>query len=500
MSICSERVIEIKTPSHRLIKLTIFPLLILLSTFTVSFSQNNTDNRPSITARRALTPINVDGQLEEQVWSLVSMVNKTTAGTPNNSTNFGILWDADYLYISIRVLDQDLQHDSPDPSNDDSVAVYIDTDNNQNNSSSRDRYFVKGYSDPKLYERGENLNGVLHSAKDIVGGYTVSLAIPWSNLGVLPMAGTEIGIDIANNDDDNGADRDNQQVWVGAAANGSQTSQTALLTLVGETVGAPLPSTPSNLRVIAEPPAKIIVTWTDNSTDEDGFKVERSSDGKTFNQLGTIEKNVTTFEDRVGANVRYFYRVRAYNVIGNSDYSNIDSVTLFPPVPPVTIPLGMGWNLISLPLRPAQTEIEEVLSSIKGKYRAIFRWDNPEGRYQTYAPGAASNTLTSLVPGVGYWIYMTAPENLIIAGQPLSSPTALFKGWNLVGVNHVREIPVNQATASISEQLVSVYGFNNATGNYQTYEPSSGTLDLLTLKPGAGYWIYVNENITWTID
>lgn len=71
-------------------------------------------------------------------------------------------------------------------------------------------------------------------------------------------------------------------------------------------------------------PMSITLTWQDNSNNEDGFKVERGTDGVNFSQISQTAANIVTFVDNtVLANTRYYYRVRAFNSAGNSAYTNI---------------------------------------------------------------------------------------------------------------------------------------------------------------------------------
>src|SRR5207249_2824570 len=75
--------------------------------------------------------------------------------------------------------------------------------------------------------------------------------------------------------------------------------------------------------------AQLQVTWTNNSTNEDGFKIERSiGTTGTFVQIGVTGPDVTSYTDSGLANVTaYCYRVRAYNAAGDSDYSNVSCAT-----------------------------------------------------------------------------------------------------------------------------------------------------------------------------
>src|SRR5204863_4036667 len=84
----------------------------------------------------------------------------------------------------------------------------------------------------------------------------------------------------------------------------------------------------SNLAAAAASSSQIKLTWTDNSTNETGFKVERSTDGTTYAQVATVGANVTSYSDTgLAAGTKYSYRVRATNAAGDSAYSNVTNAT-----------------------------------------------------------------------------------------------------------------------------------------------------------------------------
>ncbi|WP_298607129.1 fibronectin type III domain-containing protein [uncultured Spirosoma sp.] len=97
-----------------------------------------------------------------------------------------------------------------------------------------------------------------------------------------------------------------------------------------ENPGTILPSPPTNLVATAISSSQINLTWTDASTNETGFDIERSSDGKSFTKITEVGANVTTYQNtNLTANTRYYYRIRAINQSGASPYSNIaDATTL----------------------------------------------------------------------------------------------------------------------------------------------------------------------------
>ena len=60
----------------------------------------------------------------------------------------------------------------------------------------------------------------------------------------------------------------------------------------------------------------IIITWTDNSTNETGYIIERSSTSSTTNfvVIGGVDANVLSFIDKnINRNITYYYRVKASN-------------------------------------------------------------------------------------------------------------------------------------------------------------------------------------------
>ena len=70
--------------------------------------------------------------------------------------------------------------------------------------------------------------------------------------------------------------------------------------------------------------AQLTLTWQDNSSDELGFKIERSINGGAFAEIASVAADVTTYVDtNVTAGSPHVYRVAAYNAIGNSPYSNV---------------------------------------------------------------------------------------------------------------------------------------------------------------------------------
>lgn len=82
------------------------------------------------------------------------------------------------------------------------------------------------------------------------------------------------------------------------------------------------PGAPSEL-VAAKMHGGLHVMWTDNSTDETGFELERKAGTGEFAKVATLPANADNkMDSTVTAGTTYTYRVRAIGPGGPSDWSN----------------------------------------------------------------------------------------------------------------------------------------------------------------------------------
>jgi len=90
-----------------------------------------------------------------------------------------------------------------------------------------------------------------------------------------------------------------------------------------------IPLAPTNLSVTVVSPTEVNLFWSDNSTDEIGYKIERKTANGNYLNIGSVAANVSSFKDNtLTAFLTYTYRVYAYNSAGNSiNYSNEVTIT-----------------------------------------------------------------------------------------------------------------------------------------------------------------------------
>ena len=108
------------------------------------------------------------------------------------------------------------------------------------------------------------------------------------------------------------------------------------------------PTAPNNLVATATSSSSIGLSWNHTSNDEYGFEVERAINGGTFNYIATLAANSTFYNDSgLRAKTNYVYRVRAYNFVDDSDYSNQSAATTLEgsAAPNATVNMAFGKTL-----------------------------------------------------------------------------------------------------------------------------------------------------------
>lgn len=122
--------------------------------------------------------------------------------------------------------------------------------------------------------------------------------------------------------------------WLTAASVGDFAGQDLAFLLEGEILEGT--SAPSALSAEINDDKQVALSWTDNSTNETGFIIERStSDSGPFTEIGIADANLTTFVDTevLEGDLRYYYRVIAEGPLANSEASATASVLTVPNAP-----------------------------------------------------------------------------------------------------------------------------------------------------------------------
>ena len=142
--------------------------------------------------------------------------------------------------------------------------------------------------------------------------------------------------------------------------------------------------------------------------------------------------------------------------------------------------LMIGWNLVSLPLTPSDNSLATVLASIDGNYDAVNSYNAATNEFED---------ATTMDPGTGYFIHMTAGDTWSYEGQAFNSMSeSLTTGLNCVGWENTNA-SLPDALSSIDYRYVSKWNANDQ--KYEVYDVNapSGFNDFDMMERGEGYFI-----------
>ncbi|MBA7615971.1 hypothetical protein ES703_23261 [subsurface metagenome] len=158
------------------------------------------------------------------------------------------------------------------------------------------------------------------------------------------------------------------------------------------------------------------------------------------------------------------------------------------------IELEEGWNLISLPLIPENTDIEAMTTSLTEcqKIRRYVPGATPPDDWLVYNYGfLGASSLLKMEDGYGYWVKMDADGSftfsgweLVAATDPPSVPPSydMVEGWNLIGFKSTTSSGIAAYLGGVAGTLDAIYGYRDGA----FFMPAE-------LEPGLGYWIAVTE-------
>ncbi len=144
----------------------------------------------------------IDGHLDETIWEITHPLIVNFGGS-DNTANFGLLWDDDYLYVGVEVADSMIINNRKQAFFDDGIEVCIDGNHDQSSGfDENDLQLVKAVKSYWVQEMNENVEGVVHKYKETANGYTMEFAIPWDIMNTTVESGKLVGFNLVVNDAD----------------------------------------------------------------------------------------------------------------------------------------------------------------------------------------------------------------------------------------------------------------------------------------------------------
>jgi predicted CXXCH cytochrome family protein len=258
------------------------------------------------------------------------------------------------------------------------------------------------------------------------------------------------------------------------------------------------PAAPSGLTATAASSNQINLTWTDNSNNETGFKVQRATNSGFTAGLTTfnVGENVIVYSSTgLNSSTTYYYRVLATNTVGDSAASNSASATT--QAPPVTVPAAPS-GLTATAASSTQVDLAWTDNSNNETGFKVQRATNSgfTAGLTTFnvGPNVTTYSNTGLTAGNTYYYRVLATNNV---GDSAASNSAS------VSTTPAPTLPAAPsgltATAASSTQINLTWtdNSNNETGFKVQRATNSGfTAGLTTFNIGANVTTYSNTGLT----
>ncbi len=192
------------------------------------------------------------------------------------------------------------------------------------------------------------------------------------------------------------------------------------------------------------------------------LQVATDSDFTAIAYEDTLLDSTSVFVETLENEKEYFWRVRALNEFGSSDWSSFWRFTTG--LYTLNVHMKNKWNLISIPVQVYSFAKNDIFS---GTTSPAFAY---EGMYVEY---------DTLQNGVGYWLRFNADNLTSFVGYPVTMNVInVNDGWNLIG-SISTPLSVSDLTSFPGGMITSpFYGYNAG------YTPTD------TLYPGFGYWVH----------
>jgi hypothetical protein len=239
---------------------------------------------------------------------------------------------------------------------------------------------------------------------------------------------------------------------------------------------------------VSDLPTDIRFEWTEEpSADTYLFQLGTSTN---FNNPLVSAETITEPSytvDQLNYSRRYYWRVRAENYGGLSEWSQVFTFTTLQLSDTLRVPLESNWNMISSYVEPDDPEIKSIFGSIQNS--SLFVKDKTGN---VYWPFVDIDEIDGWEITEAYQVYLDAPDTVFFIGSFVDASDIMYefnRGWNFPSYLQSEPMSIDTAFSSIRSDIELV-----KTHTGLLYWPEFFVNTIGVLQPGQGYQIYLNRS------
>ena len=252
-------------------------------------------------------------------------------------------------------------------------------------------------------------------------------------------------------------------------------------------IAAVIPVAPSGLTAAATSMSDIHLGWTDNSSNETGFEVERgAAQAGPFTLVTTTAANAVTYVDPgLTKSTTYWYRVRSTNTAGGSPYTISVSATTY--ITNDNIPPSVPMGVVATPASISSIIVSWTASTDNSSGVASYSVQRNATEVGTVTAPGLSYTATLLGAGTMYCYTVIAVDAVGNRSAPSSPAACATTPLTQTGPNP----PFNLTATTGSYQLINLRwsdGANDENGFEveRSLTTANGFAKIATLGPANG--------------
>lgn len=202
--------------------------------------------------------------------------------------------------------------------------------------------------------------------------------------------------------------------------------------------------------------------------------------------------------NQLETNSVYYFAIKAIDNKGNtSAISNVVNGDDLPPLPATAV--RQGYTMISFPLVPATSDVQELLGGIVGSPVELYWWNS----YGYIDMDGVFSLETNVVPGYSYFLKSNIDNAVLnVSGTVITDASralTLQPGWNMIGNPYPKEVALRNTyirkidtgeMKSFEDAVIAgwagnaIYKYNGSTYDLEFYTEA-------VLRLWQGYWLAV---------